>query len=50
MPVPLEEILCMRKRLFILLVSVVAVLSGAAQTTITGTVVDGSFDLGFINL
>ena len=31
----------MRKRLFILLVSVVAVLSGAAQTTITGTVVDG---------
>ena len=31
----------MRKRLFILFVSVVAVLSGAAQTTITGTVVDG---------
>lgn len=31
----------MKKRLFILLVSVVAVLSGAAQTTITGTVVDG---------
>ena len=31
----------MKKRLFILLVSVVAVLSGAAQTTITGNVVDG---------
>lgn len=31
----------MGKRLFILFVSVVAVLSGAAQTTITGTVVDG---------